>query len=121
MESRKIRSGPSWSACKQILKDWPRPGLISLLQQLYKLNATNRRFLQARLLPQHHEETLKDAERAMKSLLEPSHLFHHNVEHNRLKKIVDAFEKSINDPAVVARLLVKDLSLSSHALEEVRD
>jgi hypothetical protein len=47
-KGRAKKSAKSWSACKQVIQQWPRPGVIALIHELYRLSEENRNFLHAR-------------------------------------------------------------------------
>ena len=55
--SKKPLPGGSWAACKQAVKNWPAPGLLGLIKELYDLSSDNRTFLHGRLLAANDEKT----------------------------------------------------------------
>ncbi|HEY2588871.1 MAG TPA: hypothetical protein VGI81_24220 [Tepidisphaeraceae bacterium] len=119
--ARRKPAAASWAQCKTVLKDWPKPGLISLIHELYNASEENRRFLHARLLPQAAGQTLAEAERAIKRLLSVSAAFNGRFRHADAKRVVDQFEKATDDPALVADLLLADLEMSYKTFSEIGD
>lgn len=119
--ARRKPAATSWTGCKAALKDWPKPGLIALLHELYNASEENRRFLHARLLPQAAGQTLAEAERALKRLLSVSAAFNGRFRHANAKRVVDQFEKATDDPAAVADLLLAGLEMSYQTFREIGD
>jgi hypothetical protein len=119
--SRRKASPTSWAACKQVLRDWPRPGVVALVQELYKLSDDNRQFLHARLLPQQAGQTLDEARRKLKAMQSPEAVFHDEFSHRDLRRVIDQYAKAANDPAGVADLLLSDLEAGFQTFSEVGD
>lgn len=119
--ARRKPAAASWAGCKAASKDWPQPGLISLLHELYHASEENRRFLHARLLPQATGQTLTEAERALQRLLSVSAAFNGRFRHADAKRVVDQFEKATDGPTVVADLLLVDLEMSYNTFSEIGD
>lgn len=120
MAQRKPASA-SWANCKAVLKDWLQAGLIALLHDMYKASEENRRFLHARLLPQAADQTLAEAERALRRIISPSAVFNGRFRHADAKRVVDQFERAVDDPVLVADLLLVDLEISFGSFGEIGD
>jgi hypothetical protein len=116
-DQRKPTAG--WSACKQAVSKWPRPGLIALVQELYRLSDDNRRFLQARLLPKQTEQAMQAAERKLRQIVSKSSVFSNRFRHADMKRVVDQFQKASDNITAVARLLLVDLDASLETFSEV--
>lgn len=120
MERRKRRAA-SWAACKRVIAGWPKPGVVALVQELYKLSDENRRFLHTRLLEQLGEYNLEEARRKIDKLVTPSVVYKNAFRHSEIKRVVDQFEKASDDPAGVAGLLVADIESSCETSAIVGD
>ena len=118
MPARKQRAA-SWAACKRAIADWPRPGVIELLHELYQLSDDNRRFLHARLLDHLADYNREDARRELKKLLATRNVFANRFRHGDAKRVIDRYHKATGDDAGVAALLVADLDLSLKTFAEV--
>jgi len=112
---------PGWGKCKATIKNWPRPGVVALVKELYDLSEENRTFLHARLLPQHMGETLERSKRKLRSMLSVSTAWNNHFRHVDVKRFIDRFEKASDDPAAVADLLVTDLEAGFATLAEIGD
>ena len=99
---RKPAAAQGWGACKRALKDWPRPGVVALVQELYRLSDENRRYLHARLLTEHAAESLAAAVKAVKQMISADVVFRGRFRHADVKRIIDQFGKASDDPAAVA-------------------
>jgi hypothetical protein len=115
------RSSTGWAHCKKVVSDWPQSELIGLLQELYRLNDTNRRFLDARLLPDRAEQTLDDAKAKLGRMLSSQAIFRGSFRHADVKRFITEFAKGAKDPALIANLLVSDLEYACEAFKEVGD
>lgn len=111
----------SWAACKRAMSDWPRPGVVALVQELYKLSDDNRRFLHARLLDHLAGANLEDARRKIKMLVCSSAVYGNRFRHAEVKRVIDAYAKASGDPAAVAELLIGDIDASCATFDEVGD
>jgi hypothetical protein len=118
-ETRKPARAESWMGCKRVLKNWPAAGLLGLVHELYKLSDDNRRFLHARLLDHGEVHGLAAAEKVIRRMVAPSEIFKGRFKHSALKRVVDQFERAVDDPAPVAELLLIDLDASLEAFKEV--
>jgi hypothetical protein len=120
MERRK-RKAASWAACKRVVAGWPKPGVVALVQELYKLSDDNRRFLHTRLLEQLGEYNLEEARRKIEKLVSPSVVYNNAFRHSEIKRVVDQYEKASGDPAGVAGLVVADIESSCETFAVVGD
>ena len=120
MERRK-RKAASWAACKRVIAEWPKPGVVALVQELYKLSEENRRFLHTRLLDQLAESNLEQARRKIKRLVNPSAVFNGRFRHADVNLLIDQYANAGADPAGVAHLLVWDIDASCTTFAEVGD
>jgi hypothetical protein len=120
MKSKKPRSEVGWNQCKQVLKNWPQGGMLALVQELYKLSDDNRRFLHGRLLPQQTAVHL-EAAKVLRRMLSVSSILDNEFRHIQAKRVVDQFEKAVDDPAQVAELLLIDLDKTLDTFSRVGD
>jgi len=120
MAKRKQRVA-SWAACKRAMADWPRPGVVALVKELYDLSDDNRRFLHTRLLTNLTDYNIEDARRAVQKLVTPTVVFNDRFRHADLKRVVDQYFKATGNPAGVASVLVADVDASLHTFREVGD
>jgi hypothetical protein len=120
MPRRKQRAA-SWAACKRAISDWPRPGVVALLQELYHLSDDNRRFLHSRLLEQLTDYNREDARRALAKLISPTAVFNDRFRHSDAKRIIDQYAKATDDDAGVADLLIADIDMTLETFNEVGD
>jgi hypothetical protein len=120
MPRRKQRVA-SWAACKHAIADWPRPGVVGLVKELYELSDDNRRFLHARLLSNLTDYNVEDARRAVAKRVTPSAVFNGRFRHSDLKRVVDEYEKATRNLAGVASVLVADLDASLQTFRQVGD
>jgi hypothetical protein len=121
MAEKKKRRALSWAACKQAMRDWPRAGVIGLVQEMYQLSAENRQFLHARLIHDEPEATREDIAKQMRRMISPSAVFNNKFRHGELKRLVDRYEKATGNPAGVAELLLIDAEYSFETFAEVGD
>lgn len=120
--SRKPARTESWSGIKSILKDWPRPGVVELIHELYDLSDDNRRFLHARLLVTGNAAPpIAETVKVLQRMLKPSEFWNGHFRHIELKRVVDKFEKAIGDPAAVAEVLLTDLAAALQTFSEIGD
>jgi hypothetical protein len=119
--SEKKLSAASWAACKRVVSAWPKPGLLSLLKELYELNDDNRRFLHGRLLVEQSAANRNDARRQIAKLINPTGVFNNRFRHSDVKRVIDNYAKATGDDAGVAELLVADLSDTLGTFSEVGD
>src|SRR2546421_12652037 len=103
------KSSVGWGACKAAMRDWPRPGVIALLKELYELSDDNRRFLHARLLPDKAEQTLDETKRKLERMLSVQTVYADDFKHAQIKRVVDQYAKATDDPAAVGVLLLPHL------------
>ena len=101
--------------------DWPRPGVIALVKELYELSDDNRRFLHARLLENLTDSNREDARRKIAKLITPATVFNNRFRHGDVKRVIDQYAKATDDDAGVAELLVADLSATLETFAEVGD
>ena len=111
----------SWAACKRVLARWPRPGLLALVQELYKLGEENRRFLHTRLLDEFGESNLNEIRAQIEKLVSPSAVYRDRFSHTDVKRLIDQYAKAGGDPAGVAGLLVADIAATCATFAEVGD
>lgn len=109
MEKKKQKNAATWSACKAVLNDWPAPGVVALLQELYQLSDENRTFLHGRLLPSNRQQILDGIKQKLKSLVSQSNVFANRFSHSGMKKLVDQYQKATGDIAGAAELLIADI------------
>ena len=123
--NRKSPRTDGWSACKRVLKDWPRPGVVALVQELYRLSDENRRFLHGRLLStagQTNEAAVADTIKAVRRLMTPSAIWNGRFRHVDVKRIIDRFAKAVdNDPAALGEVLLADLDAACQTLGDAGD
>jgi hypothetical protein len=117
----KKKSTPGWGACKAAMRNWPQPGMLALIQELYELSDDNRRFLRARLLPEQAGQTLEETKRRVEKLLTVDRIFANRFSHSDVKKVIDQYAKASDDPAAVAELLITDLEMSFDSFAQVGD
>lgn len=103
------------------MKEWPAPGLASLVHELYKLSEENRRFLHARLLAKASAETLASTKRQLERLLSRSAVLNGRFRHVEIKRLIDQYAKATDDPTAMADLLVTDLEMAFATFREVGD
>lgn len=120
MAKRKQRAA-SWAACKRAMADWPRPGVVALVKELYDLSDDNRRFLHTRLLDRLEDYNLGEARRMIRKLINPAVIYGDHFRHSDLKRVVDQSAKAAGNPAGVAFLLVSDIDASLKTFAEVGD
>jgi len=118
-KSRKQSVG--WGACKAAMRDWPRPGVIALVKELYDLSDENRRFLHARLLPDKSEQTVEQTKAKLKRMLSAQSVFNNHFQHAQVKRLIDQYAKASDDPAAVADLLITDLEAGFATFSQVGD
>ena len=111
----------SWAACKRVLARWPRPGVLALVHELYKLGEENRRFLHTRLLDELGESNLKEIRSEIEKLVSPSVVYRDRFSHADVKRLIDQYAKAGGDPAGVAGLLVADISATCATFAKVGD
>jgi hypothetical protein len=120
--AKRKRSTTGWGACKKVVSSWPTPGVVALLRELYELNAENKIFLQARLLPSEGTAVALDAaKRKVRTLVNTVRIMNGHFSHAEVKRVVDQFEKASADPHAVAELLLEDLNVASKAFAEIGD
>ena len=78
----KKKSTPGWGACKAAMRNWPQPGMLALIQELYELSDDNRRFLKARLLPEQAAQTLEETKLRVEKLLTVDRIFANKFSHS---------------------------------------
>jgi hypothetical protein len=121
-ERRKRATTDNWSACKRVLKDWPRPGVVALVRELYQLSDDNRRFLHARLLAAVDKtRAIDDTAKVVRRMLKPQNVWNGRVRHGDVKRVIDRFEKGADDAAAVAHVLLADLDEALQTFAEVGD
>jgi hypothetical protein len=120
MATRKKNSA-SWAACKQAMSKWPRAGVVALVQELYRLNPQNRRFLHARLLQKEGGASPEQAAKEIRKLVSTSAVFNGRFRHADVKRVVDEYAKGSGDAAGVAGLLVGDIEASCSTFSQVGD
>jgi hypothetical protein len=120
MSARKQRAA-SWAACKRAIADWPRPGVVALVKELYDLSDDNRRFLHARLLERLTDYNREEARRKIAKLINATTVFKNRFRHGDVKRVIDQYAKATGDDAGVAVLLVADLSATLETFNEVGD
>lgn len=121
MNSKKPRSEVGWNPCKQLLKSWPQRGVLALVQELYQLSDDNRRFLHQRLLPQRAAMNLEATAKVLRRMLSVSSILDDEFRHIEAKRVVDQFEKAVDDPEQVAQLLLIDLAKTLDTFSQVGD
>src|SRR5262249_18003268 len=102
LDASKKPSTTTWAVCKAAMKDWPRPGIVALLHELYELSDENRQYLHARLLQEESKKTREDIKRKLNQMLSLRVVWGNRFRHIDLKRVIDAFEKASDDPAGVA-------------------
>jgi len=117
MPVRKQRAA-SWAACKRAIADWPRPGVIALVKELYDLSDDNRRFLHARLLERLTDFNRAEARRKIAKLITPANVFNNRFRAGDVKRVIDQYAKATGDDAGVAELLLADLSATLEVSNE---
>jgi hypothetical protein len=118
-KSRKSSIG--WGACKAAMRDWPRPGVLALVKELYDLSDENRRFLHARLLPDQSEQTLDQTKQKLKRMLSVEAVFGDRFQHGQIKRLIDQYAKATDDPGALADLLITDLEAGFATFSQVGD
>jgi hypothetical protein len=103
------------------MSDWPRTGLVALVQELYRLSEDNRRFLHARLLPDQGGQSRDDVTRKVERLLTPQAVYTGKFSHAAIKRVIDQFEKAIDDPAAVAEAILADIDAALRTFAQVGD
>lgn len=117
----KQRSRVNWSTCKRSISDWPRAGVIALVQELYRLSDENRRFLHGRLLPAEAEQSRDDVRRKLLGMLTPDVIYRNAFSHAAIKRLIDQFEKATDDPAAVTDLVLSDIDAALRTFAQVGD
>jgi hypothetical protein len=117
MSPRKQRVA-SWAACKRAIADWPRPGVVALVKELYDLSDDNRRFLHARLLERLTDYNREEARRKIAKLINATTVFKGRFRHSDVKRVIDQYAKATDDDAGVAELLLADLSATLEVFDE---
>jgi hypothetical protein len=121
MADSKKPAKPGWGMCRAAIKNWPRPGVVALVKELYDLSEENRRFLHARLLPQHIGETVEQAKRTLRRMLSANTAFNGHFQHIEVKRFIDRFAKGCDDPAALGDLLLTDLEAGCATMGEIGD
>jgi hypothetical protein len=95
----------TWSELKSVLRDYEKPELLRLLQELYKLNADNKLFLTARLVEMDLAELAEPYRNAIRAEFNPSRGFP-RLNLRAARKVLNDFKKACKDPAAVADLMI---------------
>jgi hypothetical protein len=117
----KQRSTVNWSACKRAMSDWPRAGVIALVQELYRLSDENRQFLHARLLADQAAQSRDDVRQKVLRLVTPDAVYRGDFSHAAIKRLIDRFEKATDDAAATADLILSDIDASLLTFAQIGD
>lgn len=114
---------PTWPATRRALKSASPEAVLDLLHGLYQLSPDNREFLHARVFPTPgHAAAILAAQDKLLDIVGPNAIYrNHRFSQAEAKRIIDHLEKSTEDPAAVADLLVFDLRESLASFDDVGD
>ena len=93
---------PTWSDVKSRLADFDRPGLISLVQDLYAASKDNQAFLHARLGLGHDQ--LKPYKASISRWINPDAMKNQPISVSKAKKAITDYKKAIGRPDGLAEL-----------------
>lgn len=96
---------PTWAQLKQQLSAYEKPELLTLLQELYKLNADNKLFLATRLLTVSPEELAEPYRKTIQAQFNPARGFP-KLEMRTARKAINDFKKACQEPAAIADLMI---------------
>lgn len=97
------KTRPTWTDVKAKLAESDRPGLVSLIQDLYRANEENRLFLHARFGL--GEDSLEPYKKALDRWLWPDVLRNQNASAAKAKQVIASYRKAAGEPAGLGELM----------------
>jgi hypothetical protein len=104
MAKRHSKSQPTWTDVKAQLISFDRPGLLSLIQDLYAAHRDNQMFLHARFGL--GEDILKPYKETLDRWLWPDLLRNQDTSVAKAKQAISSYRKAVGEPAGLAELMV---------------
>jgi hypothetical protein len=95
---------PSWKDVKAELANFDRPGLLSLIQDLYAAHKDNQTFLHTRLGL--GEDVLLPYKETLDRWLWPDPMRNQDTSVAKAKQAISSYKKAVGDPAGLAELMV---------------
>ena len=101
------RKKPTWRDVKTVIGEWPSDQLVGLVQDLYRLNASNADFLRARLLASDiGDHSLAPYEERIRKAISPREPWKQNVQLREGRKAINDYKKASGDTHNLLRLMV---------------
>src|SRR5579862_4000379 len=104
MAKRPTASRPAWTDVKTALAKFDRPGLLSLIQDLYATHKDNQTFLHSRLGLS--ADVLEPYKETLDRWLWPDVLRNQNPSVMKAKQSISSYRRAIGEPAGLAELMV---------------
>ena len=104
MAKRRSKSQPTWTDVKAKLASFDRPGLLSLVQDLYAANKENQTFLHARFAL--GTDVLEPYKQMIDRWIWPDVLRNQDPSVTKAKQAISQYKKAVGEAAGMAELLV---------------
>ena len=104
MARRQLASKPTWADVKAELATFDRPGLLTLIQDLYAAHKDNQSFLHARFGL--GDDVLKPYKETLDRWLWPDVLRNQDTSVVKAKQAISSYKNAVGDPVGLAELMV---------------